>query len=197
MWPFLVRLFFFLRLRKPVNNFQRWWRNEHKAKRVPLPTFKAPGELEDYIRARFKWRPDGTRLGRWFLPLDYISHPEVFHARILDGVRDNDGDCDDFHAFCAEVLDTMPKIDAAYLHSVVWNGGGHTTALYKVGEAYIGFNYKIADGAIIGSSLAEVADLWADMVLQWAQDKREGEPELRIKFWCLETPDHKLEAVGT
>ena len=196
MWPFLVRVYFFLRLRKLVNDFQRWWKNEHKAKRAKLPDdFETPEDVEAFIKDKFQWPPDGTRLFGRFIALDYITHPEVFHARITDGVRHEEGDCDDFHAWVATVLQSVPGVSHAYLHSTVWNGGGHTTAVYEYKGMYFGFNYRIGI-VLVADTIEEIGAMWAKAVLTWAQGKEDAEPDLRIKFWCLETVSHKLVATG-
>lgn len=183
----LIRLYFWTKLRILVNAVQRLWKKEPWEKKTPLPKFDTPKDVETYVRARFQYRLDQTRIGKWTIPIDYVTHPEVFQTRLEDEVQ-VDGDCDDFHFWVAQVLtQNVHGVEWAYPLSVTWKGGGHTTCLYKYkGLVYL-FNYDI-EGPL------EVEDA-PRCVLEWHNRQQEWEgkaPAKRIFYYVLETVNHRL-----
>jgi len=201
-WAFWIRVYFFggalgVNLRRIVNGLQRLLNREPWWPRAPLPLFATPGDVEDYIRGRFAWRKDGTRLGGLFLPLDYVTHPEVFQAQ-LETEGGVDGDCDDHHFWVATVLQTVPGVAWAHTLSCVWKGGGHTTCLYEHNGVIRLFNYRIGP-AIVGTITKKQAAAAAALdVLAWANAKHaEDEPDVtKLTFWVLETTGQRLVATG-
>ena len=195
-WGFWIRVFFWTKLRVIVNGGQRLWKREPWADRSDLLRFDTPQELETYVRARFKWRADATRVLGLLIPIDYVTNPRVVQSR-LDQEGGGDGDCDDHHFWTASVLQLIPGVSWAHPLSCVWKGGGHTTCLYEYKGLIYLFNYRI--GLMIEApSVKLAAQLAAQEVLKWHNDNLdEGEPKAEaLKFWCLETTKHKLIATG-
>lgn len=141
-YGFWIRIAYALRLRGFVVRIQRRIKGERKAPREALPQFATPEDLETYIRARFEYRRDQTRVGGFMLPLDWVTHEEVFHARLLDPELP-DGDCDDYAFFVARALLLISGVSDVLLLSSGYKGGGHTTCVYRYKSNWYLFNYKI------------------------------------------------------
>ena len=157
---FWIWVLYALRLRRPLNNLQRWIVAESKRPRLPLEPMRVPGDLRARL-ADFNWRKDGTRIGGLFIPLDYVSHPEVTEARLQNGEK-ADGDCDDAHHYAAVQLETMIGVDEVLHVSVGYPGGGHMACVYLFQDRWWLLNYgKII---AIGGPLEAGPELmsWAD-----------------------------------
>lgn len=106
------------------------------AYREPLATLKHPPALAHHLR-RWAWRRDGGRIGGLFIPIDYVSHPEVTEGRISSHLH-ADGDCDDAHHYAAVQLSQMPRVDVAVCVSIGYPGGGHMACVYRyLGEWWL------------------------------------------------------------
>lgn len=151
-----VWLFFKLRLRGPANHIQRWIAGELKAPQKPIPfdSFLSPEGVIFFTQKKFQYRKDGTNIQiplltsrtgrRWWLPLDYISKPEVFYWRLLSATM-KDGDCDDRHYFsgyCVTKL-TEPVIRKVHLAHVWFRGGGHTLMMFERGGQWYYDDYGL------------------------------------------------------
>jgi hypothetical protein len=153
----IIRLAYALGIRRWLNERQRKLTGETDATHTPLPLFGSPEEMIAYIDERFEWRKDVSgRLGGRVWPLDWVSHPEVFQTRLEYGRVDGDGDCDDYHAWCAACLERMPTVHEVYLLSSgfaassswwwPWRAwGGHTTCVYRDVDGWHLIDYKISD----------------------------------------------------
>lgn len=127
---FWLRAAYFLRLRWPAIWLVRWLKGELSAPRKELPPFKTPDEIIRYAAERFQYREDKGRVGGWVFPLDWVTDPEVFQARLDDRVQ-RDGDCDDYHFWVAEALSGVDGIDRLYLMTCGYRGGAHTTVVFR------------------------------------------------------------------
>lgn len=136
---FWIWALYALRLRRPLNNLQRWIAGERKAPRAELARLLHPADLVEHFRG-YDWRPDGTRIGGIFLPLDYVSAPEVTEARLRDASR-ADGDCDDAHHLAAVYLERMIGVERAYHVTIGYRGGGHLACVYRFRGAWYLLNY--------------------------------------------------------
>lgn len=152
--------------RRAANWLQRRGNGEHKAERRPLPTsaeyegtrLETPEQLEAYAQKHFKYRRDSGRLGGFVYPLDYVTEPEVFQARLESGAV-RDGDCDDYHHWFARCLEQLenPPTEVLALSSGFRRAkgatdadgnklprqGGHTTCVYLQGGNWYHVNYRI------------------------------------------------------
>lgn len=143
-YGFWIRLAFLLRLRGLSVRLQRWLKRETKAPRAPLESFPRPEAIEEYVSSRFEYRDDETRIGGWTVPLDWVTDPEVFQAR-LDSDEKRDGDCDDFAFWVANVLLDVPGVEVVYLVSAGFPGGGHTFCVYRYHGGWFLFDYRISE----------------------------------------------------
>lgn len=152
-YGFWIRLAYALGLRTAVIDVQRWFL-ERDAPRAKLPTFDTPWALEKFLVPRFEWRKDSGRLGGVVFPLDWISCPEVFWARLLDTDQVGDGDCDDVHYAVAVMLSRMTNVtcvrllSTGYLKPWFWKfrqQGGHTTCVFRYNGRWWHFNYGITE----------------------------------------------------
>lgn len=186
---YLIRLFYFLRLRTLVNNLQRRLKGEHKLSKSKLIKVKTPQEVVDYAKLNgYKWRPDATRVGKYKLPLDWVTHPEVFQWKLeQDPFPEGEGDCDDIHGWYAHCFAKISSVERVARVSTVWKGGGHTTCVYKQDGQWYHCNYTI-------KKIDDPNDAPAD-VLAWASKKRDGE-ELKLVFYVFEDLDFRLLAVS-
>jgi hypothetical protein len=141
---FWIRIAYWLNLRKLVCYFWRSWFKENQ--RRPLPMFTTPEELQQYMMSRFQYRYDrleASFMGRRFLfPIDWVSDPEVFQARIEDPAI-KDGDCDDIHMWAAAILSRMPGIEKVYLLSSGFQGGGHATVVFFAAGHWRHLDYNL------------------------------------------------------
>lgn len=165
----LIKIAFYLRLRRPANNLQRWLRREHKATRATLPRFPDPEAMTKFGLAHFQYRED-----KGFLTPDWSTHPEVFQAR-LAAPGDTDGDCDDYHAWAAELLSRMPDVDRVMRMSCWTWKSGHTTAVFERGGQLWLVDYD----------LYPVADYRAALERVRTNHKWQGE----LKGWVFEDVD--------
>lgn len=142
-WNTLLRLAYALRLRWPFIWLQRLLKGELSAPREPLPThLKTPEEIYLYAKQRFKYRKDEARLGKWIVPMDWVTDPEVMQHR-LNNPDDRDGDCDDIHFWAARMLQDCPGVSRVYLCSSGFVGGAHTTCVYRYNDAWYHLDYRI------------------------------------------------------
>jgi hypothetical protein len=141
----LIYVFYFFNLRRISIIVQRFLAGEYHdpTRKLPTPdettTLEQPQGAIDYIRhvGPFQYRLDQYKILNWFLPLDWVTDPEVFHARLASAdVRD--GDCDDYHYFVATLLSDVPDVSDVLLHSIVWDGdsgvNGHTVCSYTYAD---------------------------------------------------------------
>ena len=166
-YAFWLRVMYGARLRWALTWWQRWAKGEHKAERKPVITFPTPNALVDYAMDRFEYRRDQGRIGGWVFPLDWTTDPEVFQARLDDGVG-RDGDCDDYHFWAATALAKIDGVERVYLLFVGYGGGGHATVVYAYRGAWYHLDYRIY--AISGPNKApqQVAERYGDGdVLFW------------------------------
>jgi hypothetical protein len=143
---FWIRVAYWLHLRKWVNDVQRRFK-EKDAKRSKLPTFSTPWAVPDYVtKNKYKWREDSTRLGGWVIPLDWISHEEVFQARLdSDSFPEGIGDCDDRHSWAAHCYALIPAVSRVYRVSVGYEGRGHTVCVFKMNDQWYLDNYGLKE----------------------------------------------------
>jgi hypothetical protein len=181
---FWIRVAYLLRLRGPFVRLQRRLKREHKAPRKPLPKFDSPEHVERYVKKRFKYRLDQTRIGGKMIPLDWVTDPEVFHARLDEGEQ-KDGDCDDYHAFVAHALKPISGVSDVYLLSSGYKGGGHTTCVYKFKGNWYLFNYSI--------KLIDDPNDAPRLVAEWGT---KGDNEVAVEFYVFETIDPPWRAAA-
>jgi hypothetical protein len=186
---FFIKLAYLLRLRGPANSFQRWLKKEHKAPRVKLLEASTPQQIRDFAKEHgYKWRKDATRVGGWVLPLDWVTHPEVFQAKLKqDPYPGGDGDCDDYHNWFAACLRKIPSVEKVYVVSSGYPGGGHTTCCYKQDGKWYHVNYKIAE-------IDNPNDI-PDIVAVWGTD---APKKPKVTFYVFEHayPQWKAAATG-
>lgn len=179
-----IRAAYALNLRTWANKRQRELTGEVDAERTPLPSFDAPAALEEYALSRFEYRKDSGKLGGLVYPLDWITEPEVFHARLLDGEVD-DGDCDDFHAFVAACLELIPSVREVYLLSSGFRRRkGHTSCVYRQGEQWYLFDYEI-------EPIDDPNDAPRRVALTYSKPTSDHVP-----WYVFETTDHEPVAIG-
>jgi hypothetical protein len=146
-YGFWVRIAYALRLRRGANRLQRWLKGEPKAPRKALPLFSAVEDVDRYARKqRYKWRTDASRVGGILLPLDWISDPEVFQARLEQPSPsgDGDGDCDDRHFWAAHCYARIEGVQNVMLCSTGFAGGGHTTCAFLLNGQWYHDNYGLS-----------------------------------------------------
>lgn len=136
----LIQIFNFLRLYILGNVLQRLLR-ERKAPKAPLPLFKAPEEVVEYIRKKFNYRLDGLGVGALRVPFDWISHPEVVQHRLETG--EPTGDCDDYHYWVARQLEKIESVKKVFLLSVGYSRGGHTCCVFETEEGWFLVDYDL------------------------------------------------------
>lgn len=144
LWfAFWIRVAYVLHLRGPAVKLQRWLKREHRARRSELIKAQSPADIRQYaVDNDYEWRKDETRVGGWMMPLDWVTEPEVFQARLEDSVP-KDGDCDDYHFWFASCLKEVESVDEVIMLSVGYPGGGHTVCVYRQGTEWYLVNYKI------------------------------------------------------
>ena len=186
---FLLQLVYFLHLRGPANDFQRWLKREHKLPRVPLLVADSPRAIVAYAKEHgYIWRKDATRVGGLLLPLDWVTHPEVFQAKLeQDPYPGGDGDCDDYHNWVAACLRKIPTVEKVYVVSSGYKGGGHTTCCYKQYGEWFHVNYQI-------NAIKDPNDI-PEIVAKWGTD--EGD-KVKVTFYVFEEayPHWQLAACG-
>lgn len=144
-FSFWLRVFYGLRLRGPVTKFFRWVTGEHTAPRKELYHLPTPEAARDYVMDRFQYRQDELKLRKFNLviPVDWVSEPEVFQAR-LESKEKTDGDCDDIHMWAAVMLSSMKEVTRLYLLSSGFKGGAHTTVVFQRKDgSWWHFDYNI------------------------------------------------------
>ena len=132
-WPirawywFWIGVLYGLRLRRPLNSLQRRLQKERSEARLPLADLRTLDGLRAHLKP-FDYRKDGSRIAGFFFPMDYVSDPEVFEARLRSGAV-ADGDCDDFAHYAATQLKRMGH--DAYHVTIGYQGGGHVACVYR------------------------------------------------------------------
>lgn len=139
---YLIRAFYWLKLRVLLINIQRVLTGENTRRRTVLPSFNKPIDIERYINSKFKYRLDTIKILNKTIPLDWVSEPEVFQAKLIN-VKDYDGDCDDYHYWVATCLSRTAGVSDVMMVSIVWAGGGHTVCVYSYEKEWYLFNYRI------------------------------------------------------
>lgn len=127
-------------LRGWLNDRQRALARDDRTPKKPLVELLHPSDLQQHL-ADFDWRKDGTRVGGFFFPMDYVSHSQVFEARLADG-KPYDGDCDDVHHYAAVQLLRMHGVDDALHVSIGYPGGGHMACVYLFRRKWWLLNYQ-------------------------------------------------------
>jgi hypothetical protein len=184
-FSFWINVAFLLRLRWPAVKWQRWLKKEHKAKRSKLITAETPEDIRQYaLDNKYKWRPDQVRVAGKFLPLDWVTDPEVFQARLEDEVP-KDGDCDDYHFWFASVLETLDSVDEVIMASVGYPGGGHTVCGFlRHGKKYL-VNYKIQE--------IDNFDDIPQIIAEWGTD---APKEPAVLWYVFESMEKKWTAMA-
>lgn len=172
-YRFLVWALFALRLRRPLNNLQRWLAGEHKAQRLPLASLYSVAGLLNHLDG-FEYRKD--RIGG--IAADWVTDPEVFEARLATPGADDD--CDGYHHYCAVQLGKMLEIDCAYHVSIGYKGGGHIACVYRddTGRWWL-LNYQTRT-ALVSPYDAE------DVLLEWASRGGSRDVGERAKWFFFE-----------
>lgn len=178
---FWLKVAFWLRLRWPVIKLQRWIKGEHKAPRREVMTFETPSKLVGYATARFKYRKDQGRIGGWVFPLDWVTDPEVFQARLEGEGEPRHGDCDDYHFWAATALAKIRGVSDIYLVSTGYKGGGHATVVYRYFGAWYHLDYRIYSISDPHRAPQQVADRYGDG---------------SIMFWVFESFDRPWRAAA-
>lgn len=144
-FSFWIHLAYLLRLRRPFNSFQRWWK-ERGAEKSPLFLADHPLDVLRFAKEhKFEWREDATRIGGWTVPLDWVSDPRVFQARLeKDPFPEGDGDCDDYHYWFATCVSKIPGVGRVVLCSSGFRKGGHTTCAYEWEGGWWLVNYEVS-----------------------------------------------------
>lgn len=173
----VIRLAYFLRLRRPINDVQRWLA-ERNAPRSPLPRFETPDQAVAYALARKRWGKD--KLGRWLPIGDWSSLPEVTQGR-MEAHDGRTGDCDDYHAWVAEqLLRTPDVVDVLRMSCWTWTRG-HTTCVFQRSDGRLFLvDYEIYEVESYRDALAHVQRRYKYS---------------RLRGWVFETPDLELVAV--
>lgn len=186
-YSFWLRVAFALRLRWPSIWLQRWIKGELKAPKKPIPDFETPHEAAAYAGERFQYRLDMGRLGGLVFPLDWITDPEVFQARLEEGTA-KDGDCDDYHYWAAVAVSKIEGVDSVYLLSSGYPGGAHTTAVFRYKGNWLHFDYSIYPLHDPNEAPAAVAKRYTKAA--------DGDPE--VVFYVFETldPPWRAKAIG-
>ena len=131
-------------------------------------TFETPQHLVDYAKARFKYRKDEGRIGGWVFPLDWVTEPEVFQARLELSSVQRHGDCDDYHYWAAEALSKIQGVSHIHLLLTGYKGGGHATVVYCHLGAWYHLDYQIYAIADPNKAPEQVADRYGDgQILFW------------------------------
>jgi hypothetical protein len=145
-------------------------------------TFEKPTDLVAYATARFRYRKDQGRIGGWVFPLDWITDPEVFQARLenLDNPA-RDGDCDDYHYWAATALSKIHGVDRIHLLSTGYRGGGHATVIYRYYQSWYHLDYRIYSISDPNRAPMQVADRYGDG---------------SVLFWVFESFDRPWRAVA-
>lgn len=186
-FSFWISLAFALRLRGASILLQRWLKKEHKAKRAELLRAANPADIRQYaLDHKYTWRKDATRVGGIMIPLDWVSEPEVFQARLEDA-HPSDGDCDDYHFWFASCLKLIPSVDEVLLVSVGYPGGGHTVCAYRQGEQKYLVNYGIQP--------IDSFDAIPSVIARWGVDDGKEPDVLWYAFESMKEPFTAL-AVG-
>jgi hypothetical protein len=151
---------------------------------------KTPNEIRDYATSNgYKWRRDETRVGGWLMPLDWVTHPEVFQAKLEQSpYPGGDGDCDDYHNWFAACLSKLPSVQRVYIVSSGYPGGGHTTCCFKQNGAWYHVNYNIAP---IGDP-NKIPQIVAD----WGDRKHKKGNEVTFYVFEHAYPQWKAVAIG-
>ena len=184
----LIRSAYQLDLRRVANDVQRELAGENKVPRTPLPTFATAGDVRRYVSAywsRNSWREDRIKAAGVFWPLDWSSHPEVFHTRLLEA-GGNDGDCDDFHTFYAHCLETVPDVEQVVLVSsgIGWREG-HTCCAYRIGGQWFHVDYLTV------TPIPDPNEIPRLTALDYSNGAHDFAP-----WYVFETTDFKLLATG-
>lgn len=164
---FWIWLFYALRLRRPWNSVVRW-ALERNAPRESLAAVRSPGDVALALSG-WRWRRDGTRVGGLFVPIDYVSHPEVVQARLLSG-ESTDGDCDDAHHYAAVQLARCWGVGRVLHISIGYKDGGHLAVVYEYRDCWWLLNYGRVT-QLVGGPNSAVGPL-----LRWAQRPEDERP---------------------
>ncbi len=183
-----ISLAYALRLRGLFNSLQRRLKGEHNLPRAELFKAKTPQEIRDFATSNgYTWRPDETRIGGWRMPLDWVTHPKVFQAKLeSDGYPEGEGDCDDYHNWFAACLRLVPGVSRVLVVSSGYPGGGHCTCAYELDGQKYWVNYRIQEI----DDFNDIPQLTAD----WANE-RKGEGN-DVTFYVFERAYPKWEAVA-
>lgn len=111
-------------------------------------------------------------------PIDYISDPRVFEARLRTR-NAGDGDCDDFHHYAACQLERMVDVTAAYLVSIGYRGGGHMACVYRFRDQWILMNYQRLHPLGHPNDACKV-------LLEWAERQNVTGKPLRWRWFLFE-----------
>lgn len=199
IWVF--KFAYLIRIRKPINDLQKYIRGEHKAPRTPLPPsdhpFLTPQSVVRYAYSKFEYRKDRVKIDfpdwiesrvgqRFFLPLDWITDADVFHYRLLtEEIRD--GDCDDYHNFVAQCLALREEVDEVYLCYVGYRGGGHVVCAFKSTNQWYLVDYRT-------TMINSLDDIAPKIAAKYSKDKSSV-----IYFWVVETvrePGWRAKQIG-
>lgn len=173
---FWIRIAYWLNLRKLVCYFWRWWFRENQHR--PLPSFTTPEELQQYLMNRFQYRYDQLEanfVGRHFVfPIDWVSDPEAFQARLEDPTI-KDGDCDDAHMWAAAILSQMGGVAEVHLLSSGFRGGGHVTVVFIHFGRWRHLDYRLYE-----------IDNPNDAPMAVAERYTKGDQPREVTFWVYE-----------
>ncbi|MHA1572984.1 MAG: hypothetical protein ACTSX8_03235 [Alphaproteobacteria bacterium] len=159
-YRFWLQAAYALHLRWPATLVQRWIKGELNAPKAKLKIFDTPQGVVDYAQSRFHYRADTGRVGGLVFPLDWVTHPEVFQAR-LDDKTVADGDCDDYHYWAANVLSLIEGVDRVYLLSSGYPGGAHATVVLRYRGRWMLLDYRLHDIADPNVAPIKVAKIHA------------------------------------
>lgn len=171
----VIRLAYLLRVRKPINDVQRWL-VERNAPRAVLPRFLTPEQAWRYLASKFQWRKD--KLARWFPLGDWSSHPEVFQASLESA--EPTGDCDDYAAWMCRQLQRMNDVEGVLRMSCWTWTKGHTVAVFSRGKKIHVVDYEIVEVDSYEQALDVVR-----FRHEWGE----------LQGWVFETPELDMVAV--
>jgi len=186
-FSFWLRVFYGLRLRGPVTKFFRWLTGESTAPRKGLYHLPTPEAALDYVMDRFRYRADEIRLRKCniAIPVDWVSDPEVFQARLEANEKDH-GDCDDIHMWAAVMLSSMREVTKVYLLSSGFQGGAHTTAVFqRMDGSWWHFDYNLYRLQDPNEAPLRVAERYTAQYVP-----------VRVTFYVFETIDPPWRAVA-
>lgn len=180
---FIIFAVSFLKLQVIWVKFMRLITGEAFRPKSPLPKFKNIDEAVQYIHPRYEWRQDKL-LG---LPVDWITHPEVTQNH-LETNNIAFEDCDGYHYWMAEAINTIPLHTGLTL-SVMWRDGlkfgGHTVCVAELprGGVYSLINYRQS------GVFTNIISIVKHVHFQHA-------PETSIFYWALQNTSMKVLDAG-